>query len=72
MGLHYVYLSQKRILHSRLILYRLTEERELAREEKGKQRRKRMKHMSKHRQTHSIYVYITNTSFLLFLNRSFL
>lgn len=60
--LNYVYISQKRILQPRLILYRLTEKQELAREEKWKQRRKRMKHTSKHRQTHPIYVYITNTS----------
>ncbi|MBE5096785.1 transposase [Bacillus thuringiensis] len=60
--LNYVYINQKRILQPRLILYRLTEKQELGREEKWKKRQKRMKHTSKHRQTHPIYAYITNTS----------
>jgi hypothetical protein len=62
MELHHVYISQKRIPKPRLILYRLTEEQERAREEKWNQRRKKMKHTSNHRQTHPIYAYITNTS----------
>ncbi|HDX9580783.1 TPA: IS4 family transposase, partial [Bacillus pseudomycoides] len=62
MELNHVYMSQKRILQPRLILYRLTEQQELEREEKWNQRRKKMKHTSKHRQTHPIYAYITNTS----------
>jgi hypothetical protein len=57
-----VYISQKRMPQPRLILYRLTEQQERAREEKWDQRQKKMKHTSKHRQTHPIYAYITNTS----------
>lgn len=62
MEVHHVYSNQKRIPQPRLILYRLTEEQERAREEKWNQRRKKMKHTSNHRQTHPIYAYITNTS----------
>jgi hypothetical protein len=62
MEVHDVYISQKRIPQPRLILYRLTEKQERAREEKWNQRQKKMKHTSKHRQTHPIYAYITNTS----------
>ncbi|MED4729729.1 hypothetical protein P9597_16595 [Aneurinibacillus migulanus] len=59
---HHVYISQKRTSQPRLILYRLTEKQERGREEKWNQRRKKIKHTSKHRQTHPIYAYITNTS----------
>jgi hypothetical protein len=62
MEVHHVYISQKRTPQPRLILYRLTEKQERDREEKWNQRRKKMKHTSKHRQTHPIYAYITNTS----------
>ena len=49
------------MIQPRLILYRLTEEQEQAREAKWSQRRKKMKPESKHRQKHPIYVYTTNT-----------
>ncbi|MEZ2660482.1 transposase [Aneurinibacillus aneurinilyticus] len=62
MEVHHVSISQKRIPQPRLILYRLTEKQERDREEKWNQRRKKRKHTSKHRQTHPIYAYITNTS----------
>nr|WP_277137816.1 IS4 family transposase [Aneurinibacillus aneurinilyticus] len=62
MEVHHVYISQKRIPQPRLILYRLTEKQERDREKKWNQRRKKRKHTSKHRQTHPIYAYITNTS----------
>jgi hypothetical protein len=60
--LHDVYISQKRVHQSRLVLYRLTEKQVIAREEKWNQRRKKIKNTSKHRQMHPVYAYITNTS----------